>query len=302
MSHSFSPARSIEKGSVLAVVAPSGSFKQESFDQGVEWLRERYEVRFDEGINSEEGYFAGSDERRLKELQEAIRDPEVDAILCARGGFGATRLLSCLSVEEVKQANKLLVGFSDATALHALWARAGVRSMHAPMVTALGRVSSEVRDNWRKAFEGNDEIKSWQGLETITGGTAEGRLFGGNLSVLCALLGTPHAPSMDGTVLLLEDVGEKPYRVDRMLTSMIQAGCFEKCEGVVLGAFTEGEPGRDGVTVDDVLAERLGSLGIPVVKGFPAGHIDDNAPLTFGERACLDGEGGVDFGVDAYNE
>lgn len=296
MPDSFPPVRSIEKGSVLAVVAPSGSFKRESFDQGVEWLRERYEVRFDEGIYSEEGYFAGSDERRLKELQEAIRDPEVDAILCARGGFGATRLLPGLSVEEVKQANKLLVGFSDVTALHALWARAGVRSMHAPMVSALGRVSEEVKEDWRKTFEGADDKKSWQGLETITGGKAEGRLFGGNLSVLCALLGTPYVSSLEGTVLLLEDVGEKPYRVDRMLTTMLQSGCLDKCTAIVIGAFTEGETGRDGVSVDDVLVERLGGLGIPVVKGLPVGHIDDNTPLMFGASVCLDGKGGVGLG------
>ena len=296
MSDCFPSARSITEGAVLAIVAPSGAFHPRSFDQGVEWLRERYEVRFDEGIYSEQGYFAGSDERRLKEFQDAIRDPKVDAILCARGGYGATRLLSDLSVEEVKEANKLLVGFSDVTALHALWARAGVRSMHAPMVSALGRANSDVKEEWRRVFEGTSETRSWQGLETITEGTAEGRLIGGNLSVICALLGTPFFPSLNDCVLFLEDVGERPYRVDRMLTTMIQAGCFAHCSGVVLGAFTDGEPGKDGVSVDDVLRERLGGLGIPVVKGLPAGHIDDNAPLMFGTNICLDGKGGVGFG------
>ncbi len=294
MTDCFPVARRIKEGAVLAVVAPSGAFHPRSFDQGVEWLRERYEVRFDEGIYAEQGYFAGSDERRLKELQQAIRDPQVDAILCARGGYGATRLLPELSVEEVKEANKLLVGFSDVTALHSLWARAGVRSMHAPMVSALGRASEVVRDDWRKAFEGEEAGRSWQGLETILSGQAEGRLIGGNLSVLCALLGTPYFPPLEGCILFLEDVGERPYRVDRMLTTLIQAGCFERCVGVVLGAFTEGEAGKDGVSVDDVLAERLGGIGVPVVKGFPAGHIDDNAPLVFGVSMRLDGEGGVE--------
>lgn len=296
MSDCFPSTRPISEGAVLAVVAPSGAFHARSFDQGVEWLRERYEVRFDEGIYSEQGYFAGSDERRLKELQEAIRNPEVDAILCARGGYGATRLLSDLSVEEVKAANKLLVGFSDVTALHALWARAGVRSMHAPMVSALGRASSEVKEEWRKVFEDTDGTCSWQGLDTITDGAAEGRLIGGNLSVICALIGTPYFPPLDDCILFLEDVGERPYRLDRMLTTMIQAECFAQCAGIVLGAFTEGKAGKDGVSVDDVLRERLGGLGIPVVKGFPSGHIDDNAPLIFGINACLDGKGGVELG------
>lgn len=296
MADCFPDARAIDEGAVLAVVAPSGAFHPQSFDQGVEWLRQRYEVRFDQGIYTEQGYFAGSDGRRLKELQDAIRDVEVDAILCARGGFGATRLLPDLAVEEVRAANKLLVGFSDVTALHALWARAGVRSMHAPMVSTLGRAGAEVREEWRKVLEGGGGTRSWQGLETLTAGAAEGRLCGGNLSVLCALLGTPYFPPLEDGVLFLEDVGERPYRVDRMLTSMIQAGCFERCRAVVTGAFTEGKAGKDGVTIDEVLEERLGGLGIPVVKGFPAGHIDDNAPLVFGGKVVLDGEGGLVVG------
>ncbi len=296
MADYFTEARTVDEGAVLAVVAPSGPFHPQSFDQGVEWLRQRYEVRFDEGIYARQGYFAGSDERRLEELRDAIRDSEVDAILCARGGFGATRLLPDLAVEEVRAANKLLVGFSDVTALHALWARAGVRSMHAPMVSALGRADAGVRDEWRKVLEGAGGARSWQGLETVAAGAAEGRLFGGNLSVLCALLGTPYFPPLEDVVLFLEDVGERPYQVDRMLTTMIQAGRFEGCRAVVVGTFTEGRAGRDGVTIDDVLEERLGGLGIPVVKGFPAGHIDDNAPLLFGGKVVLDGVGGIVIG------
>ncbi len=295
MADFFPETRVIKEGSVLGVVAPSGAFHRQSFDQGVQWLRQRYEVRFDEGIYAQQGYFAGSDERRLKELQEVIRDPEVDAILCARGGYGATRLLPGLSVEEVKEANKLLVGFSDVTALHALWARAGVRSMHAPMVSALGRASEEVKVDWRKALEGEKRTRSWQSLEMITEGAAEGRLIGGNLSVLGALLGTPYFPHLDECILFLEDVGERPYRLDRLLTTILQGACLDQCRGVVLGAFNEGEPGKDGVSLDDVLVERLGALDIPVLKGFPAGHIDNNTPLTFGARVVLDGVGGIEF-------
>ena len=168
--------------------------------------------------------------------------------------------------------------------------------MHAPMVSALGRASSEVKEEWRKVFEDTDGTCSWQGLDTITDGAAEGRLIGGNLSVICALIGTPYFPPLDDCILFLEDVGERPYRLDRMLTTMIQAECFAQCAGIVLGAFTEGKAGKDGVSVDDVLRERLGGLGIPVVKGFPSGHIDDNAPLIFGINACLDGKGGVELG------
>ncbi|MCF6313588.1 MAG: LD-carboxypeptidase [Verrucomicrobiales bacterium] len=296
MSDGFQVARNIKVGSVLAVVAPSGAFNRELFDLGVQWLRERYEVRFDEGIYAQQGYFAGSDERRLQELQGAIADPEVDAILCARGGFGATRLLPDLQVEQVRQANKLLVGFSDVTALHALWARAGVRSMHAPMVSVLGKASEGVRQDWVATLEGTAGLRSWQGLRTVAGGRARGRLLGGNLSVLCAMLGTPYFPKLEGCVLFLEDVGERPYRVDRMLTAMTQAGVFDQCAALVLGAFTEGKAGADGVSVDEVLGERLGGLGIPVVADFPAGHVAENACLVFGAMASLDGVGGVELG------
>lgn len=291
----FAAARVIGEGSVLAVVAPSGAFDRVSFDLGVAWLRQRYELRFDEGIYAQQGYFAGSDERRLEELQHAIRDPQVDAILCARGGFGATRLLPDLAVEEVRAANKLLVGFSDVTALHALWSRAGVRSLHAPMVSVLGRMDELQRDGWCRALEGEVGKMQWQGLEVITSGAAEGRLIGGNLSVLCALLGTPYFPSLDGCILFLEDVGERPYRVDRMLTTLLQSGCLQSCAGLVLGAFTDGKKGKDGVSIDDVLLERLGALGIPVVTGFPAGHIENNEPLFFGRGVRLDGAGGVEL-------
>ena len=140
----FRQAREVKKGSVLAVVAPSGPFNAESFEKGIEWLRGRYEVRFDEGIYEKAGYLAGSDERRLAELRGAIEDDDVDAIVCARGGYGAGRIVDGLEIEAVREANKLVVGFSDITALHGLWARAGVRSVHGKMVADLGRAGAGI--------------------------------------------------------------------------------------------------------------------------------------------------------------
>jgi muramoyltetrapeptide carboxypeptidase len=280
----YPPPRPVRPGSKLAIVAPAGPFDRECFDAGVTWLRERYEVSLDESIYETQGLFAGSDERRLREFRSAIADPEIDAILCARGGYGSTRLLPHLDPAPVAAANKLLVGFSDITALHALWARAGVRSIHAPMVAALGTASPEVRSEWVRTLEGREEPESW-GLEIVAPGDASGRLIGGNLAVLTALLGTQFRPPVENAILFLEDVGERPYRVDRMLTSMIQADFLPSCAGIVLGAFTEAEPGPDGVSMEEVLTERLCGLRIPVLAGFRAGHIDDNEPLTFGAKA-----------------
>ncbi len=281
------PAKPVEKGATVAVVAPSGPFDLESFEAGLAWLRTRYEVRVDEeDIKSRHGFLAGPDGRRLRELRDAIMDPEVSAIIAARGGYGATRLLPDLDMGRVADANKLIVGFSDITALHALWARAGVRSIHAPMVTGLGKASDAAREHWAGVLEGTVTPGPWD-VEMISGGEAEGPLLGGNLAVLGALLGTPYELPVDGAILLLEDVGERPYRLDRLLTSLHHATWLERCAGVVLGGFTEGKPGPDGVTPEQVLEERLGHLGVPVARGLPVGHMDENEPILLGVKARL---------------
>lgn len=281
--------RSVSEGSHLAVVAPAGPFDQSAFRHGIEWLRRRYLVTHDPEIFSRNGYFAGSDARRLDELKRAIDAPEVDAILCARGGYGATRLLPGLDIESILSANKAIVGFSDITALHAIWNRAGVRSIHAPMVASLGKASDEVRARWIETLEQPKLKREWS-LQRIGGSeeTATGRLTGGNLAVLGALNGTPFSPQLEGTILFLEDVGERPYRIDRMLTTLKQSGWFNSVSGIVLGAFTEGDPGADGVSVDDVFCEHFSDIEVPVLAGLPAGHIDDNEPLPFGAEVRIE--------------
>ncbi len=284
MSEAFPPTRSITSGSRLAIIAPAGPFDRDLFEAGVAWLRTRYEVSFDESIYSRTGFHAGNDARRLAEIEGALGNPDVDAILCARGGYGVTRLLPKLSLDMVADSQKPVVGFSDITALHALWARAGVRSYHAEMVANLGRAEDGFREAWIAALEGTAGVIEHD-VTTISSGVASGRLTGGNLAVLVALLGTSYEPPLDGTILFLEDVGERPYRVDRMLTQLTQAGWFSRCVGVALGSFTDGAPGPDGVAVEEVLENCLGGQGIPVVSGVPAGHVSGNETLAFGAVA-----------------
>ncbi len=255
-------------------------------------MRERYVVRFDEGLMTRTGYLAGDDARREAELLAALDDPTVDAIVAARGGYGATRILDRIPIERVARSPKLLVGFSDVTALHALWQRAGVRSMHASMIAGLGRASDAHVARFVRALEG-EAAAPLSGLSTVAEGEAEGPLVGGNLSVLAALVGTPYAPPVDGAVLLLEDVGERPYRVDRMLTTLAHAGWLSRVAGVALGAFTGSPPGDDGTRIEDVLRERLSYLPVPVVAGVPAGHVDDNVALPLGARVRLDAANGT---------
>ncbi len=281
----------LRPGDVVAVVAPSSPFDRDEFERGAARLRDRYQLRYGPGLFDRRGFLAGDDRRRLVELRRAIEDPEVRAIVPARGGYGATRLLDALDVDAIAHACKLLVGFSDVTALHAAWARAGVRLIHGPMVAAIGRADEPLVARWIAAVEG--ALPPTQtGLRAIARGEAEGPLVGGNLAVLAALAGTPHAPPIEGSVLLLEDVGERPYRVDRMLTTLRQAGWLERVAGVLCGAFTDARAGADGVEVDDVLADRLGDLGVPVLTGLGAGHVDDNLELPLGAPVRLDAASG----------
>ena len=283
----FVAPRALRRGARIAVIAPSSPFDVPAFERGVTRLRERYDVTYGAGLLARSGFLAGDDDRRIAELREALRDPAVDAIVAARGGHGSTRLLDRIDVAEIAAHPKLLVGFSDITALHAAWLRAGVRAVHGPMVAALGDAQGDLVARWVAAVEGALPEER-RGLDALAAGTAEGPLIGGNLAVLCALCGTPYAPPLDGAILFLEDVGERPYRIDRMLTTLRHAGWLGRVAGVALGAFTGGEPGVDGTTADHVLEERLGSLGIPVARGIPAGHVDDNLELPLGARVRLD--------------
>ena len=286
------PRHPIAPGARIQVIAPSGAFDVDAFARGVARLASRYDVQHDPDITERAGLFAGSDERRLRELLHAIEDDDVKAVVAARGGHGATRLLERIDPRRVATHPKLLVGFSDITALHALWARAGLGSLHAPMVAKLADVSDAQFARWCAAVEGALPAPQ-NGLTRIAGGRASGRLVGGNLAVLTALLGTPWMPPLAGAVLFLEDVDERPYRVDRMLTSWRLAGVLDAVAAIVLGGFTHCEPGPDGVTIEDVLTDRLGDRGVPILGGIPAGHVDDNLELPLGAIAHVDADNGT---------
>ena len=269
----------------------------QDFARGVDRLRARYRVSHDDDVGARRQYLAGDDARRLRELEAAIDDPDVDAIVAARGGYGAMRIAGAVDPARVTARPKLLVGFSDVTALHALWARAGVASLHGSMVAALGRGSEGSLARWVDAVEGRGERPRFDQLVPLgaTRGEAEGVVLGGNLALLAAMTGTPLAPSLEGAILFIEDVGEAPYRVDRMLTQLRLSGALDRVAGVLIGAFTRCAPGPDGARVEDVLAERLGGLGVPVLAGVPTGHVDDPLELPLGARARMDTRGCVTF-------
>jgi muramoyltetrapeptide carboxypeptidase len=274
------------------VIAASSPFDAAEFARGIERLRSRYEVSFDPAISSRSrGFLAGSDEVRLMELLRAIEDPSVDAIVAARGGYGSMRILDVLEPAQIAARPKLLCGFSDVTAIHALWARARVRSLHAAMVCGLGRASDAAASRWISAAESTSPLPPLAGLESVGArGVAEGTLLGGNLALLAATIGTPLFPPLENAILFVEDVGEAPYRIDRMVTQLLLSGVLEGVQGVVLGAFTRCEPGADGTTAGDVLRERFGGLQIPVLAGAPAGHVEDPIEIPLGVRARIDAD------------
>lgn len=284
--------RALQAGSRVVAIAPSSPFDATAFEQGLAYLRERYRVDHRADVLARDGYLAGDDQRRLDELQAALDDASVEAIIAARGGYGATRLLDRLDLRPLLAHPKVLVGFSDITALHALWARVGLRSIHGPMVATLGKGDAAGVHPLCALLEGHVP-QALEGLACVNAGTTRGVLLGGNLTVLTALIGTPHMPSFDGAVLFIEDVTERPYRIDRMLTTWQQSGALRGVRGLAFGAFTACEPGLDGVTVERVLQDFARTLKVPTVMNVPAGHVDDNRPLPLGALVELDGSRGV---------
>jgi muramoyltetrapeptide carboxypeptidase len=281
----------LHAGSFVRVVAPSSPFDRARFDRGLALLQTHYRAHLADALFERAGYLAGSDEVRLHSLLQALGDPQAQAIVPARGGFGAARLLPRLELETVRRANKWLVGFSDVTALHALWTRAGICSIHGPMVCSLWEAKPEIRAQWFDLLEGQPP-RPLEGLSAVHPGRADGRLFAANLTVLAALAGTPYMPDLAGCVLALEDVTERPYRLDRALTTLLQAGALEGVRAYVLGQFSQCDAGPDGITAEQMFEEGLAGLGVPVLGNAPFGHVPDNVPLLVGAEVEVDAEAG----------
>ena len=285
------PAR-IAPGDVVRVVAPSGPVPREAFLAGVAVLRARYDVRYDDGVFARTGYLAGSDERRLAELGAALADPDARAIVMARGGYGLLRLLPFIDRQALQQRPLPIVGFSDGTALLALAASAGVASIHGPVVTQLGGLSSDDQRALFARLETPGPSLLLEGLEEVIPGRVQGPLLGGNLEMFSRLLGTPYLPDLTGAILFFEDLGERPYRIDRLISHMDLAGVFGAASAVVVGDFSgcrEPEPTRaESPTADEVLIDRLGRLPIPVATGGAFGHGTRNRALPYGTLCELD--------------
>src|SRR6185437_12592594 len=276
----------LRPGDPVVVVAPAGPFDRASFEAGLEIIARRYRVHYDPGLLARHRYLAGTDERRLSELASALTDTGGRAVFCARGGYGMMRLLPKL--EGTALAAKPVVGFSDITALHQLLQRQGLVSIHGPVLTQLARLDAHAHTRLFELLESETPAADLTGAEAYVDGTAEGPLLGGNLSVLTRLLGTPFLAPLEGAVLLLEDVGERPYRLDRMWTHLALAGVFRQIRGIVLGDFSGCEDKDANYSSADVLRELAIQTGLPCAAGFPIGHGSGNQPVPLGARVRLD--------------
>ncbi|MFI8257713.1 LD-carboxypeptidase [Streptomyces filamentosus] len=293
------PAR-LRPGDRIAVVAPSGPVPEERLRPGLDLLRgwglEPVVAPHVLDAHPALGHLAGADAARARDLTEAYADPAVAAVICARGGYGAQRMVDLVDWAAVRAAGpKPFVGYSDVTALHEAFAvRAGFATLHGPMIaTAAFLTEPRTRESLRATLFEPERVRA-PGAATaraLVPGRAAGVTLGGCASLLAADLGTPHArPSARGGLLLLEDVGEEPYRLDRIFTQLLRSGWLDGVAGIVLGSWEECGPYEE---VRALLADRFGGLGVPVLEGLGFGH-DPAAPtVPLGVPAVLDADAGT---------
>jgi muramoyltetrapeptide carboxypeptidase len=279
------------------LVSPSGPTRPERVERGIALLRSwGLEVVTGLSAYSRLGYLAGTDAERLADLNRALAEPGVCAVMCTRGGYGVQRLIDGVDFDAVRADPRLLVGFSDITALQlALWQRTGLSSLHGPGAAWLDeRTGPDSAAALRAAMmtaapvvvaARDDEETS--PVRLAAGGAVRGPLLGGNLCLLTASIGTPDLPDLTGAVLLLEEVAEPPYKVDRMLTQLHRSGALAGIAGVAIGQFTECADAWP-TSIVDVLVERLAPLGVPVLGGLPIGHGKDQLAVPIGTTATLD--------------
>ncbi len=296
------PAR-LKKGQKVGLIAPGSSIEEEALQEAIKNIKELgLQVELGTHVRARHGYIAGTDEERLNDLHMMFSRSDIDAIWCARGGYGCSRLLPKLDYELIQSNPKLLIGYSDITALlNGIFEKTGLVGIHGPVGASQQTtytkahfvgVAMHPKKQFKIELSSENLEKEDQAFEThvIQPGKAEGMLVGGNLSLLAAMAGTGYQPAVKDRLVFIEDVGEKPYRVDRMLTQLRQAYALEEAAGLALGVFADCEADEDdaSLTLKECLQDRLGDLGIPVMYGFSFGHISNQCSLPVGVRAQMD--------------
>jgi muramoyltetrapeptide carboxypeptidase len=277
-------------GDTIGICALSGAFDPGIFGQGIKILEEMgFGVHVPPGLSATKRYLAGDDRHRADIFNRLTSMEEIRAIMCARGGFGAMGALSFLDFDHLRGCPKPLVGFSDVTAaLVTLGQRVNLPVIHGPVITSLAASSTITRESLYRVlttpWHQLSDITAKNGT-TLTPGRGQGLLYGGNLATLCHLCGTPFQPTMEKTILFLEEINEPPYKIDRMLTQMALSGLFQGVTGVICGRF---QNCGDENTIHEILHEHLGHL--PLFAGFPTGHAHVNVSLPMGVPVVMDAD------------
>ncbi len=295
----------IQQGDTVGVIAPSSGLSAEDFEKALQNLSSLgFKTKVGKYARAKNGFLAGTDKERLEDLHWAFSDAEVKAVWCVRGGYGASRILPFIDYNLIRKNPKISIGYSDITAPHvAIFQNTGLVTFHGPVGTSnpsdytkmhvLNALTNPTANYKIELSEFNKTKESnLFKTETIVKGKASGELIGGNLSLLSAMAGTPFAmKNLKGKILFIEDVGEQPYRIDRMLTQLLQSADLKSLAGIALGVFEDCNP-KDATTQSliEVLKDRLGNLGIPVIYGLSFGHIRDQFTLPLGIKAELDTE------------
>jgi muramoyltetrapeptide carboxypeptidase len=288
--------RRLKRGDTVGVVATAGCVDVEPLERGLEAIRQAgFRVAISPGVYDRKGYLAGEEAARARAVGEFFQRDDIGAVFCARGGFGSVQILSYLDPGTIARHRKIFVGYSDVTVLlNWLLQRCGVATFHGPMVAmdlarGLGERSADFF--WQTLL---GEMRGWEvsGNWVVRPGRAEAELMGGCLSILVTTLGTPYEIETAGKILFIEDVGEKPYRIERVLTHLRMAGKLDALAGLVFGSFTECEAESER-GLKEIVEEHFHNAPYPVIAGFPAGHGEENLLLPFGVKMTLDAERGT---------
>lgn len=284
----------LKAGDSVGVVSLAAAVEQEALERGLGLLRAiGFRVRVSGRVLDRDDILAGTDRARADELQAFFADPDIRAIFVARGGYGSGRILPLLDFEAIALTPKPFIGFSDLTfLLNPIVERARMVTFHGPMLA----LENEIQERHRRSFEhlrklltGETDSFEMEAQHALHPGNADGELMGGCLSIVSDLIGTPYAPNFENKILFLEEVGERAYRIDRMLVQLRQAGVLARCAGIVFGAIRPfGGEENEARMIHRFAAEQTAGLGIPVLFGIDAGHFTNNLALPFGVRARID--------------
>jgi muramoyltetrapeptide carboxypeptidase len=284
----------LQKGDSIGIVAPAGFMPIEKMQTCIDTLDSwGYNVQLGETTHSDsQNYFSGSDDERLNDLQQMLDDSNIKAILCARGGYGTSRIIDRINFKKFKKHPKWIIGFSDITVLHShIFSNYKIASMHAPMAAAFndGEFTNPYVESLKNALEGKPSHYECPFHAFNNAGEAKGQLIGGNLSLLCHLIGTDSDIKTKNKILFLEDVGEYLYNVDRMMLQLKRIGKLDKLAGLIIGGFTDSKDTERpfGKSVYDIIYEQVNEFDYPICFGFPVSHEKENYTLKVGERYTL---------------